>query len=224
MSNRMRWIAVILGMLLGAAAVQAESAAGDIPAGYSAAGFYNLGNAYARQGKWGMAVLNYERASLLSPNDPEIEANLNYVRASAHLPASARSRFDRIARIVTPFAASWIGISGLLILSICMVAAAISPRYRWARRLGGLLGVAMVCLTVCNAVSLWPTLHEGIVINGAAPARVSPVPMGDSLFTIPEAQSVKIAAEHEEFLLVETAKGRTGWVSRANVASVMPRK
>jgi len=223
MSNRMRWIAAILGLLLGAGAV-AESTAGDTPAGYSAAGLYNLGNAYARQGKWGMAVLNYERASLLSPNDPDIEANLNYVRASAHLPASARSRFDRIARTVTPFAASWIGIIGLMIISICMVAAVISPGYRWMRRMGALLGIAMVCLTVCNGVSLWPTLHEGIVISGAAPARVSPVPMGDSLFTIPEAQSVKIAAEHEEFLLVETAKGRTGWVSRANVAPVVPRK
>jgi hypothetical protein len=223
MSNRMRWIAAILGLLLGAGAV-AESTAGDTPAGYSAAGLYNLGNAYARQGKWGMAALNYERASLLSPNDPDIEANLNYVRASAHLPASARSRFDRIARTVTPFAASWIGIIGLMIISICMVAAVISPGYRWMRRMGALLGIAMVCLTVCNGVSLWPTLHEGIVISGAAPARVSPVPMGDSLFTIPEAQSVKIAAEHEEFLLVETAKGRTGWVSRANVAPVVPRK
>ena len=223
MSNRMRWIAAILGLLLGAGAV-AESTAGDTPAGYSAAGLYNLGNAYARQGKWGMAALNYERASLLSPNDPDIEANLNYVRASAHLPASARSRFDRIARTVTPFAASWIGIIGLMIISICMVAAVISPGYRWMRRMGALLGIAMVCLTVCNGVSLWPTLHEGIVISGAAPARVSPVPMGDSLFTIPEAQNVKITAEHEEFLLVETAKGRTGWVSRANVAPVVPRK
>ena len=223
MSNRMRWIAAILGLLLGAGAA-AESTAGDTPAGYSAAGLYNLGNAYARQGKWGMAALNYERASLLSPNDPDIEANLNYVRASAHLPASARSRFDRIARTVTPFAASWIGIIGLMIISACTVAAVISPRYRWMRSMGALLGIAMVCLTVCNGVSLWPTLHEGIVISGAAPARVSPVPMGDSLFTIPEAQSVKIAAEHEEFLLVETAKGRTGWVSRANVAPVVPRK
>ena len=97
-------------------------------------------------------------------------------------------------------------------------------RFTLTRGSGLGLGIAMICLTVCNGISLWPTLHEGIVISGAAPARVSPVPMGDSLFTIPEAQSVKIAAEHEEFLLVETAKGRTGWVSRANVASIVPRR
>jgi hypothetical protein len=215
---------MILCMLLGTGGAWAESSAGDAPSGYSAAGLYNLGNSYARQGKWGMAVLNYERASLLSPNDPDIEANLNYVRALAHLPAPRRSRFERIARIVTPYAASWIGIIGLMIFSICMIAAQLSRRYRWLRRVSALLGVAMICLTVCNGISLWPTLHEGIVINGAASARVSPVPMGDSLFVLPEAQSVKITAEHEEFLLIETAKGRTGWVSRANVASVVPHK
>jgi len=31
---------------------------------------YNLANAYARAGKPGLAVLNYERAKLLEPNDP----------------------------------------------------------------------------------------------------------------------------------------------------------
>jgi hypothetical protein len=248
MSNRMFWATLTLCMLLGPASVLAGSAGdaapgdaapgdaasgnaasgsaapGDAAPGYSAARLYNLGNFYARQGKWGMAVLNYERAGLLSPNDPDIDANLNYVRASAHVPAPIRSRFDRLARSVSPFAASWIGVVGLMILGVCMVVAQLSSRYRWMRRMGALFGVAMICLTVCNGIALWPTLHEGIVINGAAPARVSPVPMGDSLFTLPEAQSVKIAAEHEEFLLVETAAGRTGWVSRANVASVLPRK
>ena len=230
--------AVALCMLLGSAGAQVVSAGDAAPSDadtataatataaqrFSSAGLYNLGNLYARQGKWGMAVLNYERAGMLSPNDTDIEANLNYVRALARVPAPARSRFDRLARIVSPYAASWIGVIGFMILCVCMVAAQLSSRYRWMRRASALLGVAMMCLTACNGIALWPTLHEGIVINGSASARVSPVPMGDSLFTLPEAQSVRIAAKHEEFLLVETAAGRTGWVSRANVAAVVPRK
>jgi hypothetical protein len=223
MSNRVPWAAVTLCTLL-AGGVQAGLAAADTAPGHSAAGLYNLGNSYARQGKWGMAVLNYQRASLLSPNDPDIDANLNYALAAAHLPAPPRSQFDRLARSVTPFAASWIGVIGLVVVSVCMIGGRASSRHRWMRRAGALLGAAMICLTVCNGIALWPTLHEGIVINGAASVRVSPVPMGDSLFTLAEAQNVKIAAEHEEFLLIETAAGRTGWVSRANVASVVPRK
>jgi hypothetical protein len=221
MKDHWKWAPLALSLLLlGTGRIHADSA----QVGYSAAGLYNLGNSYARRGKPGMAVLNYERASLLSPNDPDIDANLNYVRAASHLPAPPRSAFDRIARIWSPFASSWIGVIGLMMVGVSALVAQLSSRYRWMRRTAALLGVSMICLTVCNGIALWPILHEGVVITGATPVRVSPVPMGDSLFVLPEAETVKIAAEHEGFLLVETAAGRTGWVSRANVASVVPRK
>src|ERR1041385_4838407 len=40
--------------------------------------YYNLGNAWFRQGKMGLAVLNYERARRLAPRDPDILANLKF--------------------------------------------------------------------------------------------------------------------------------------------------
>jgi hypothetical protein len=220
MKDCARMAALALSLALMAAPVHAEPA----QVGYSAAGLYNLANAYARQGKPGMAVLNYERASLLSPNDPDIDANLSYVRASSHLPAPSRSTFDRVVRIASPFALSWIGIMGLVIVGASALAVRLASRHRWLHRSGVLLGVCMLSLTVANGIALWPILHEGVVITGATPVRVSPVPMGDSLFVLPEAETVKIAAEHEGFWLIQTGAGRTGWVSRSNVASVVPRK
>jgi hypothetical protein len=220
MKKGAQFTALALGLALMAAPVHAEPA----PVGYSAAGLYNLANAYARQGKPGMAVLNYERASLLSPNDSDIDANLSYVRASSHLPAPSRGTFDRMVRIASPFALSWIGVMGLVIVGASALAAKLVSRHRWLLRSGMLLGICMLSLTVANGIALWPTLHEGVVITGATPVRVSPVPMGDSLFVLSEAETVKIAAEHEGFLLIQTGAGRTGWVSRSNVAAVVPRK
>jgi len=220
MKNGAQSAAWALSLALLAAPVHAQPA----QAGYSAAGLYNLANAYARQGKPGMAVLNYERASLLSPNDPDIDANLNYVRASSHLPAPSRSAFERMVRVASPFVLSWIGVMGLVIVGVSALAAQLASRHRWVHRLGMLLGICMLSLTVANGIALWPMLHEGVVISGAAAVRVSPVPMGDSLFVLPEAETVKIAAEHEGFLLIQTGAGRTGWVSRSNIASVVPRK
>ena len=40
--------------------------------------FYNLGNAWFRDGKLGLAILNYERARRLAPRDPDILANLKF--------------------------------------------------------------------------------------------------------------------------------------------------
>jgi hypothetical protein len=220
MKSCARLAVLALNLLLGAAQVHAEPA----QVRYSAAGLYDLGNSYARQGKPGMAVLNYERANLLSPNDPDIDANLVYVRATEHLPAPSRSTFYGLARIASPFALSWIGVLGLMIVGGSALAAQLSSRHPWLRRTALLMGISMISLTACNAVALWPLLHEGVVITAMTQARVSPVPMGDSLFVLPEAETVKITAEHEGFFLVQSGAGRTGWVSRSNVVPVVPRK
>jgi hypothetical protein len=212
--------AMALGIVLAAGQLHAQSA----QEGYSAAGLYNLGNAYMRQGKAGMAVLNYERANLLSPNDPDIDANLSYVLTSSHLPTPSRSTFERQVRFASPFAVFWIGVIGLVIVGGSALAAQLSFRHPWLRRTALLLGVCMISLTACNALVLRPLLHDGVVIAGATPVRVSPVPMGDALFLLPEAETVKITAEHEGFFLVQTRTGRTGWVSRSSVAPVVSLK
>src|SRR6185503_20940671 len=80
---------------------------------YSADDLYNVANSYARAGKAGLAVLNYERAALLAPQDADIRANLEYVRAAAHVPAQPRSLLARIAEAASPASAAWLGVFGL---------------------------------------------------------------------------------------------------------------
>src|SRR5580700_4035738 len=88
---------------------------------YSADGLYNLANAYARAGKPGLAVLSYERAALLAPGDPDIDANLAYVRASAHVPMKPRNRFARLAQSISPTSAAWLGVAGVVLVGIGLV-------------------------------------------------------------------------------------------------------
>ncbi len=72
-------------------------------------------------------------------------------------------------------------------------------------------------------MALWPTLHAAVVVTNSAPARVSPVPMGDPLFTLAEGETVTLTAQHEQFLLIQTSTGKTGWVSGTEVVAVVPR-
>jgi hypothetical protein len=46
--------------------------------------------------------------------------------------------------------------------------------------------------------------------------------MGDPLFVLPEAETVHITATHDEYVLVQTRTGKTGWMARANLAPVVP--
>ncbi|HMH30350.1 MAG TPA: hypothetical protein VK580_17315 [Steroidobacteraceae bacterium] len=211
--------ALVFCLLLGSARVHSESE----PAGYSAAGLYNLANSYARAGKPGMAILNYERASLLAPGDPDIQANLRFVRAAANLPAEMPDTLDRVAKIASPFWMSWLGVLGLVIVGASVILAQLSSRHRLARAAAAVSGVTMIGLTFCSALALGSRLHQGVVIAAATPVRVSPVPMGDPLFSLPEGEKVKITAEHEGFDLIETRAGRAGWIANSNLAPIVPR-
>src|SRR5262249_8110483 len=129
------------------------------PPRYSANGLYNLANSYARAGKPGLAVLNYERAALLAPDDADINANLEYVRASAHVPTESRTRYARAAQAVSPAAAAWIGVLGIVLVGVGLLAGKITTQFRSVRACSILLGVALIALTVSNAILLWPRVH-----------------------------------------------------------------
>jgi hypothetical protein len=192
------------------------------PSRYSADGLYNLANSYARAGKPGLAVLNYERAALLAPGDADINANLEYVRASAHVLGEPRNRFAPIARVASPALAAWLGVLGIALVGAGLLARRAAPRFRWLRAGCVLLGIALITLTVSNATLLWPRMHEAVVLINQTPARVSPVPMGDTAFVLPEAETVTMTAEHEDFILIRTRGGLSGWVARANLGAVVP--
>jgi hypothetical protein len=189
---------------------------------YSADGLYNLANAYARAGKPGLAVLNYERAALLAPDDTDIIANLEYVRASAHVPTEPRTRLARIIQAANPTLAAWIGVLGIALVGVGLLASKLGSRFQWLRAGIIPLGVALIALTVSNAMLLWPRMHAAVVLIDQTPARVSPVPMGDATFVLREAETVRMTAAHEDFILIRTRGGLSGWVARANLGAVVP--
>jgi hypothetical protein len=211
----------LAALLIALALVGCQARAEPAETGYSAAGLYNRANSYARAGKPGMAVLNYERASLLAPNDSDIDTNLRRVRSSARLATEPRRWFERVFTIANPNVTSWAGVIGLGLLGVGVLAGRITSRHRWMRVAAGALGASLIGMTVGNGIVLWPKLHEGVVLTAETPVRVSPVPMGDALFVLPEAETVRMLSEHESFVLVRTRAGRTGWVSRANLAPVV---
>jgi hypothetical protein len=189
---------------------------------FSADGLYNLANSYALAGKPGLAVLSYERAALLAPDDPDINANLAYVRASAHVPAQLRGRFARVTETMGPTLVFWLGVLGIALVGVGLVTRKVASRFLWIPGGGIVLGVALIVLTASNAMLLWPRMHEAVILIDQTPARVSPAPMADTAFVLREAESVTMRAEHEDFILVRTGGGLSGWVARANLGAVVP--
>jgi tetratricopeptide (TPR) repeat protein len=208
----------MIGLVLAGYAAQGE----PVQAGYSADGLYNLANAYARTGKPGMAILNYERAALLAPNDADIETNLRAVRISMGLPSQPRSWFERAATVASPSLVAWCAVIGLLAVGSGTLAARLDPRLRSVYRIAVAIGIALLGLTVANGIVEWPRLHVAVVLVADTPVRATPAPMGDTLFSLPEGQTVRILGEHEDFMFVQIKTTARGWVSRASLATVVP--
>jgi tetratricopeptide (TPR) repeat protein len=99
---------------------------------YDAAALYNAGNAAARAGRYAQAILNYERAQLLAPRDPDVRANLAQVRARAGVEAEPPRAWLRRARFARP---DHVYEAGLLALTIAGIA--LLMRERWRPALDG---------------------------------------------------------------------------------------
>ncbi len=214
----------IAKVALSAAAMVFTAAAADtasVPTGgYSAAAFYNLANAYARANKPGLAVLNYERAKLLDPRDPDVAANLLRVRQSASLPAVSAGRLDRLTQLASPTALSWIGLLGLLLAGTAMLAREKFSAHRGKLLLSALVGFCLLGVSAGAAMAVWPTLHSAVVVGHSVEVRVSPVLIEEPLFVLPEGEIVRVGDEHDGFVLVRTRAGRSGWAPSSNLALI----
>lgn len=212
---------LLFGLTLGGLQAFAQSAAAPLT-GYSADALYNQANAYARAGKPGFAVLNYERAALLSPGDADINANLQSVRAAARVAAQPLNLFARVVLAVNPTLAAWTGVLGMILAGMRLVTSGSNARIRRALSGGALLGVALMMLSAGNAALLWPRLHDAVVLVDQTAAHVAPAAMADTVFVLPEAETVRLGAEHGDFVLVRTRAGQSGWVTREQLGAVIP--
>ena len=80
--------------------------------------YYNLGNAYFKQGDMGRALLNYERASRLAPRDEDVRSNLASVR---------EQRIDQYEHVepslltqITTFTQAWLTSNEMALISLSL--------------------------------------------------------------------------------------------------------
>jgi tetratricopeptide (TPR) repeat protein len=221
--------ALVAVLMLPSWLVTAHAAAGAQPGGsniakggYSAAALFNRANACAREGKSGLAILNYERALLLAPNEADIAANLHFVRAKAGLPDAPENWFTRSLLYARPNTLAWLGSLGLVLAGMSLLLVRLYPQRRLAFRSSTFAGVLLVATAIGSAITMWPRINEAVVISREAPARIAPVSAAEAAFKLHEGETVTMRAEHQDFALVQTSAGRSGWVARADLARVVP--
>lgn len=210
-------------LLTGEVATAAQPSQSDTAASsYSAATLFNRGNAYARDGKLGLAILNYDRAQLLAPNDADVAANLHFVRAKAGLPDATDNWLTQTLSSARPNSFAWLGSFGLVLAGLSIFLVRLHPQRRMAFASLAVVGVLLVATAIGSAIMTWPVVNDAVVISRDAPVRTSPVLVAEPAFKLREGETVTIRAERQNFTLVQTSAGRSGWVARTDLARFVP--
>jgi tetratricopeptide (TPR) repeat protein len=182
--------------------------------------FFNLGNAWFKQGELGRALLNYRKAEALAPRDPDIQANLRFTRERVSGSLSiGRSLVQRSLNYFTlNELASFIG-------PLFWVWAALFCAIRLRPRLKPTLKTAQTTVGIALAFSLCflaaaAAKKERIVIvtSKQATVHLGPLPESQSAFVATDGSELRLLETRPGWLQVSDRSGRTGWLSTKDVA------
>jgi tetratricopeptide (TPR) repeat protein len=190
--------------------------------GYSAPVLFNLGNAWLKDSQPGRAILNYERALSLAPNDPAIAANLRVARQQAGLKEHEKNTLEEAARVLSLDTLAWTLVwSSALLFAVVLVSRLLSsfPR-RVGRILVGMGAVALVTAGVGVSVQ-WPERDQAVVLDPATPVHIAPAPAAGVTFNLSAGEMVRVRKSHGAYTLIRTRDGRVGWVKSAAVERVI---
>jgi tetratricopeptide (TPR) repeat protein len=178
--------------------------------------FYNLGNACFKSDRLGEAVLWYERAQRLEPRDPDILANLRFVRRVKRDQDPDGEGGGLYGVYLWPtmnelFAATSLGLLGLFLLACWRLW---QPPGATAQVTLVILGVWILTAGVFTGARLQRELSlvEAIVLVEEGTARSGPEPAQTPVFVVHEGTKVVVERREDGWLLVRLANGLGGWL------------
>ena len=192
--------------------------------GESADIYYNLGNSYYKMDNIAKAILNYEKALLLSPGDGDIRFNLELVQSKT---------VDKIVPISEIFIVTWIkyltntlsekgwskvGIVTFLLFLTTMALYFFSKRIV-LKKIGFISAICM--LLICISANIFASKQKNkvqnhgsaIIMTPSVTIKSTPNESGTDLFIIHEGKKVMIKDNTmKEWKEIQLEDGNAGWV------------
>ena len=185
--------------------------------------YFNLGNCFYKKNKIGRAILNYERALLLKPNDKEVLHNLDIAK---------EQRVDEIEALPDFFLAKWwksirqlISSGGWSFLGILTLWAGIGGLILWLlgktrehRKKGFAIGLGLVLFSVLpfalsySSYSYSKNSKNAIVLNNQISLKSGADEASTEILKINEGTKVNIQEKVSNWYKVRLENGEVGWL------------
>jgi len=193
--------------------------------------YFNLGNAYFKTKQYSLAILNYERAKLLAPDDEDIDFNLQVanqyvVDAIQELPGIFLTRWWN-SLVNTNTTDTWAVLSIVsFILFLTLLGIYLFARSGDIKKISFWAGCLMLLLTVN---SWWFASQQknrtinhsyGIVMQPSVTIKSSPSEKGTNLFVVHEGLKVRITDKIGDWIEIRLADGNKGWLLKETIEPI----
>lgn len=197
----------------------------------SAALYFNLGNAFFRTGAMPKAVLYYEKARLLQPNDPEIKENLKMARQLTGDEIEAVPEFflTRWRKTVMNWLSAdvwgYISLAAFLAL-LAAIGFYAAGRRAAVKRSAFSAGIILLLLTGISFSMGYAQKqrieahNSAIVFSPSVTVRSAPNQSSTSLFVIHKGTKVHIRSHSGDWYEIRIANGEVGWLKKEDVRRI----
>ncbi len=192
-----------------------------------AAVYYNLGNAYFKSGKLGLAIANFERARRLEPSDRDIAENLAFARAGCA---------DKVEEKETPFWLSgllrfhhllpygkqlWLTVLFWALANLAWGLRQAAALERW-KNLAPWVAALLLALTLVSGLSAFLKLPssgptEAILRVEKSDLLSGPAEGNAVLATLHEGFKVEIRQQTADWCQAVLPNGWNGWIRRSHL-------
>ena len=194
--------------------------------------YYNLGNCYYRMDDMTRAVLNYERALLLSPGDRDVRLNLQLARSKTIdkiVPESEMFFVTWYRSLVNLMSVDGWARTAIVSLVVALILALLylfSDRI-WLRKLGFFGGILLLLTFALSNLFAYQQkqalVHRtgAIIIHSAVNVKSTPAHNGTDLFILHEGTKVTITDDSmNDWKEIRVADGKEGWLQTKDIEKI----
>jgi tetratricopeptide (TPR) repeat protein len=182
---------------------------------------FNDANAEFKSGNPGRAIAAFRRAGLLAPRDPEIRANLEFVRNQVQGATLREGRWQSWPGALTLNEWTVLAAAAFWLTFVLLAAKQIRPALQ--TRLRGPTFMAAAAAILSGAVLGWQAEAHfsnatAVVIADNVTARSGPFDEAQSAFIVHDGAELSVLDRHDDWIQVAGGAGKTGWLPASQVA------
>ncbi len=185
--------------------------------------FYNIGNSYFNKNELGQAILWYERALKLIPNDPDLKFNINYART--FIKDKNENKPSPFYNIIffwkNIFSITTIQILSIILFSIFWILSAVYyvKKYYILKLPTIILFTISIIFITTSFFNFYNEnyIKTGVIISEKVSIRSGLSDNSTELFILHAGTKVIIKDTKHNFLKIYFSKGKIGWIRKQDI-------